>query len=98
MNSYGTSGVLTIHWGNHFKRIHEEGKIANNTLKMADNHLLYIHSHYLLWHGDRIFPYFDFDNMNFVKDRIEGIAKTKMYKVEAKMKEFMSAKRNSLDA
>ena len=36
--------------------------------------------------------------MKFVKDRIKGIVKTKMYKIESKMKEVMDARRNILDA
>ena len=34
--------------------------------------------------------------MNFVKYSIQGIAKTKMDKIEAKMKEFVAARRNNL--
>ena len=36
--------------------------------------------------------------MNFVKYSIQGIAKTKMDKIEAKMKEFVASKRKILDA
>ena len=78
MNSYGTSDIVTNYWGHQLKRLHEEGNIVINTLKMAKNHLRYVNRHHLLRHGDRIFPYFDFDNVKFVKDRIKRIAKTKM--------------------
>ena len=39
VNSDGSSDVQNIHWGHRFKRLHEKGKIKNNTLKMADNNL-----------------------------------------------------------
>ena len=93
MNSDGSSDMQTINLLHHFKRRHDKGKIANNTLKMADNNLRLLKRHHILWHGSRIFPYFDFGNMNFVKDRIKGIAKTKMDKIEVKIKEFMEAGR-----
>ena len=82
VNSYVLSDAQIIHWGHRFKRLHELGEIANNTLKMADNHLRYLHCHHLLRHGSRIFYYFEFDNMN----RIKGITKTKIDKIEFKMK------------
>ena len=62
-----------------------------NTLKMSNNHLRILPHHHL-------HPYFDFESMKFVKDRIKGIVKTKMYKIESKMKEVMDARRNILDA
>ena len=65
---------------------------------MADNHLRNFHRHHLHRHGDKIFLYFDSENMQFVKDRIKGIAKTEMYKIESKIKEDMDAKRMSLVA
>ena len=65
---------------------------------MADNHIFYVPCHHILRHGDRNFPYSDFENMRFVKDRIKVIAKTKMDNIEAKIKEAVSAKRKSLDA
>ena len=43
------------------------------------------------------FPYFDYDNMKFVKNRMKGIAKTYMEKIEAKIKEVMAAGRTSLN-
>ena len=36
--------------------------------------------------------------MQFVKDRIKGIAKTEMDKIESKTKEVMAAERKILDA
>ena len=84
-----------IYWVNHFKRLHDEGKIANNTLKMADNNLCILHHNHLLRHIIRIYPYFDFGDMNFVKYRIKVIAKTKMNNTEVKMKQVMSAGRKS---
>ena len=63
---------------------------------MAYNHLRILHRHHLHWHGDKIFPYFDFENMKFVKDRIKGITKTMMDKIKAKTKEAMAAKIKSL--
>ena len=65
---------------------------------MDDNHICIIHPHHIHRHGGKLFPCFDFENMNFVKNRIKGIAKTKMNKIEAKTKEVMAAERNILDA
>ena len=62
-----------------------------NTLKMSNNYPRILSHHHL-------HPYFDFESMKFVKDRIKGIVKTKMYKIESKMKEVMDARRNILDA
>ena len=56
---------------------------------MDDNHVCLLHRHHILWHGSRIFTYFDLDDMNFVKDRIKVIAMTKMENIEVKMKEVM---------
>ena len=64
---------------------------------MDNNNLRYLHCHHLFWHCDRILPYFEFDNMEFVKDSIKGITKTKMENIEAKIKEVTEAKRNILD-
>ena len=98
LNSDGSCDVQNIHWGHQFKRLHEEDKIANNTLNMEDNHLCYLLWNNLLRDGSRIFPYFDFDNMNFVKYRIKGIARKKMENIEVKIKEVMAENRNGLDA
>ena len=98
MKQDGSSDTQTFHWGNHFKRLHREVDIENNTLKMTNNNLRLLHRHHLLQHGSRNFPYFDFDNTNFVKDRIKGIPKKKMDKIEVKIKEVMKARRNFLDA
>ena len=98
MDSDGKSDLLKNHWGDHFKRLHEEGKISINTFNISNNHLHILHHHHLHRHGDKIFPYFDIENMKFVKDRIKGIAKTKMNKIEAKTKEVMAAERKILDA
>ena len=55
LDSDGKYDLLRNHWGHHSKSIHEEGRIAINTLKMADNHLRILHHHYLHRHGDKIF-------------------------------------------
>ena len=62
---------------------------------MADNHICYVNSHHLLCHGDRNFPYFDFENVKFFKDRIKSIAKAKMYNIEVKMKKIIATRRES---
>ena len=98
LNSDGKYDLLTNHWGHYFNRIREEGKIEINTLNMADNYLCYLHCHHLLRHGDRIFPYFYFENMKFVKDRIRGISRTNMDKFESKIKEVVAEKSKSLEA
>ena len=85
MNSYGSSSVKNIYWGHHFKRLHEEGNIANNTLKIANKSspLPSSSSYSSAWKYN--FPYFDFDNMKFAKYRIKGVRRTKTDKIEVKM-------------
>ena len=97
MKLYGTSDLVTNYRGHQFKRLHKEVKIAINTLKIVNNHPHNFHPHHLLQHGDRIFPFFDFENVKFVKNRIKKTAKTRMGNIEAKVKEFVSSKRKSLD-
>ena len=64
---------------------------------MANNHLCYLHRHHILRHRSRIFLYFDFENMKFLKDSIKGVAKKKMDNIEVKMKEVMESNRKSLE-
>ena len=98
LDSDGKYDLLTNHWGYNFKRLHEEVKIEINTFKMDENHLLILHHHHLYRHGHTIFPCFGFENMNFIKDRIKGIAITNTEKIESNMKEVIAAKRESLDS
>ena len=69
-----------------------------NTLKIADNQFCFLHRHNLHQHVDKTFPYFEFEDMRFGKDRIKGISETKMDKIESKTKEVMAARKNILDA
>ena len=87
MNSDELSDMQIIHWRHHFKRLHDKGTIANNTLNMANNHLRLLHYHHVLWHRSKISQYFDFGNINFIEDRIKGIARSKMKKIKVKMKQ-----------
>ena len=59
---------------------------------MDNNHIRLLHCHHLHWHGIGIFPYFDFDNMKSVADRIKGLQNSLMNKIEVKMKNVKAAK------
>ena len=63
---------------------------------MDGNHLCILHPHHLHRNDEKFFPFSDFENMKFVKDRIKGITKTMMDKIKAKTKEAMAAKIKSL--
>ena len=92
VNSDGSSDMHTIHWGHHFKRLNDKGNITNNTLKTAYNNLCVLYHHHLLRYGSRIFPYFDFSSMKFVKDGMKEIAKINIDKIGVKVKEGMEAR------
>ena len=77
--------MTLVYWGRHFKFQYNYDKIDMNTPKMADNHLCILHFHHINWNRSRFFPYFDFDNMKFVAEKIRGLSKYSMKKIEAKM-------------
>ena len=65
---------------------------------MEDNHLYLLRRNRLHWHGSRIFKYFDFDKINFVSERIKGLAKSAINNIEAKMRELKLSIKKSLEA
>ena len=67
MNSDGSSDMCKTHWRHHFKRIHDKGKIYNNTLKIANNHLRPLHRHHLIWHGSSISYIFTLITLSLLK-------------------------------
>ena len=64
---------------------------------MAYKHLCLLYRHHLHWNGSRILPYFYFNNMKFVAERIKIIAKSSMDNIKVNMKKVKAAKKKSLE-